>query len=456
MKTNVFRNNAVLKPSDGVCDSETELLLPPWTPLVVPIANRYIRSNRPWKFYVKRLGEDHVDPDVHIRHSFSQRLRAVQAVDEQLEEVHDVGLPRVETRQQRMQRSKEIRESRKKMKADSSMERASRLQTLDFDPFELEQEDVKADGGEDVSVARSCAEHYGVFEDLFGGHAVFDNVVHLDVEFDVAGAKPDHSGFVETAPVFYGNVVDAVNCADPPTVTIHGDDDDGNSLWTLVMTSPDQNFVQPRGELLHWMVGNIPGSSVDAGTTLVPYLPPFPPKGVGRLRYVFVLYKQETRLDFSALTDVSFQNEAALTQRSFSSYQFLREHQHVLTPASQCFFQAEHDRSTKDVFYDVLNMKEPTYDYDWPEPYKEPQKRQEHRAAFNEYLDDYRDRKDINEQVLKRRLSLMVSPFAGYPPKDAWPNAVFVDSSQTPTWLKDEIAEERLRRGKWRDLEIRD
>jgi hypothetical protein len=59
-------------------------------------------------------------------------------------------------------------------------------------------------------------------------------------------------------------------------------------------------------------------------------------------------------------------------------------------------------------------------------------------------------------QVLKRRLSLMVSPFAGYPPKDAWPNAVFVDSSQTPTWLKDEIAEERLRRGKWRDLEIRD
>jgi hypothetical protein len=50
----------------------------------------------------------------------------------------------------------------------------------------------------------------------------------------------------------------------------------------------------------------------------------------------------------------------------------------------------------------------------------------------------------------------MVSPFAGDPPKDAWPNAVFVDSSQTPTWLKDEIAEERLRRGKWRDLEIRD
>ena len=44
------------------------------------------------------------------------------------------------------------------------------------------------------------------------------------------------------APVFYGNFIDASNCASEPVVEIEGEDEE--SLWTLVMTSPDQNFVQ--------------------------------------------------------------------------------------------------------------------------------------------------------------------------------------------------------------------
>ena len=44
-------------------------------------------------------------------------------------------------------------------------------------------------------------------------------------------------------------------------------------------------------------------------------------------------------------------------------------------------------------------MKEPSYDYDWPEPARSPQYKYLENASFNEYLDLYRDRKDINEQV---------------------------------------------------------
>jgi len=109
-------------------------------------------------------------------------------------------------------------------------------------------------------------------------------------------------------------------------------------------------------------------------------------------------------------------------------------------------------------FYENLKTKEPTYSYDWPEPPRQPQMKIPDRMAFNEYLDLYRDRKDINEQVLKERLSMMISPFEGYPKPLKWPNAVKRPGpkEKLPTWLEDEMDEKRLRRGKWRDLEIRD
>ena len=53
------------------------------------------------------------------------------------------------------------------------------------------------------------------------------------------------------------------------------------------------------------------------------------------------------------------------------------------------------------MFYDRLDMKQPSYNYDWPEPARPPQYKFLENTSFNEYLDLYRDRKDINEQVTK-------------------------------------------------------
>jgi len=462
MRNSVYRSPAAIASNNDETPSSSSLLpsplLPSPTPTnYVPVASRYITSKRMWKFVPKLIGEDHVDPDLTVRHSFEQRMRAIKEAenDPSIHSVHDIGFPRPDTRARRQERAKELREARKRMKSDEALERASRLHQLEVDPIECELEEAVVGGGEgeDVDVARNCAQHYGVFNDLYGRHAVFANVVDTRVEF--VTAEKDEDGESLVAPVYYGNFIDAVNCAKEPIVEIEGVGED--SLWTLLLTSPDQNFVQGNSEVLHWMVGNIRGSSVSSGTPIVPYLPPFPMRGFGPLRYVFVLYNQNSLIDFSALTEFSFNDPTtALATRSFSSYQFLKQHQDVLTPASQRFFQSTYDDSVNSVFYDQLDMKEPSYAYDWPEPEREPQYKFLEKTSFNEYLDLYRDRKEINEQVLKERLSTMISPFEGYPARDPWPNAVPVDNRDIPTWLQDENTEKRLRRGKWRDLDIRD
>lgn len=45
--------------------------------------------------------------------------------------------------------------------------------------------------------------------------------------------------------------------------------------------------------------GNIPGDRIDQGELLCDYIQPLPLKGTGYHRMVFVLFKQEKRLDFS-------------------------------------------------------------------------------------------------------------------------------------------------------------
>lgn len=45
--------------------------------------------------------------------------------------------------------------------------------------------------------------------------------------------------------------------------------------------------------------GNIPNSDVSKGEIIVPYLQPFPPRGTGFHRHIFVLYKQDKKIDFN-------------------------------------------------------------------------------------------------------------------------------------------------------------
>ena len=146
--TQVLKNSAYRSPAAVASNKETPnndnsnslLALSPSTPLYVPVATRYVVNRRGWKWLPVRLGEDHVDPNIETRHSYEQRLRAIQAAeqDETLHRVHDIGFPRVDARARRVERAKELREARKQMKADAELERASRLRTLEVDALECE------------------------------------------------------------------------------------------------------------------------------------------------------------------------------------------------------------------------------------------------------------------------------------------------------------------------------
>ncbi|XP_034179735.2 protein D1 [Osmia lignaria lignaria] len=68
---------------------------------------------------------------------------------------------------------------------------------------------------------------------------------------------------------------------------------EGGVLYTLVMTDPDVPMRKGYNrEFRHWLVGNIPEENIAKGEVLAEYVGPAPPKGSGKHRYVFLVYKQ--------------------------------------------------------------------------------------------------------------------------------------------------------------------
>lgn len=64
--------------------------------------------------------------------------------------------------------------------------------------------------------------------------------------------------------------------------------------YTLLMVDPDApSRADPQlREIRHWLVMNIPESSVENGDEVTAYRGSGPPKGSGLHRYIFLVYKQ--------------------------------------------------------------------------------------------------------------------------------------------------------------------
>ncbi|CAG9791324.1 unnamed protein product [Diatraea saccharalis] len=94
-----------------------------------------------------------------------------------------------------------------------------------------------------------------------------------------------------------GNVLTPTQVKDVPTVTWDASPD---QLYTLAMTDPDApSREDPKfREWHHWLVSNIPGNNVAAGETLSAYIGSGPPPKTGLHRYVYLVYKQPSRLTF--------------------------------------------------------------------------------------------------------------------------------------------------------------
>ncbi|XP_034264510.1 large ribosomal subunit protein mL38 isoform X1 [Pantherophis guttatus] len=283
----------------------------------------------------------------------------------------DIGLPSLPLSRRNIY--KERKAFRKQNLTNPELEKASWLKTL-----QIPLDDVKAEWERTSGPyhKQRLAEHYGLYRDLFD-NAMFVPRVLLKVEYN------QDENYV--MPVYYGNVVTPTEAFNPPEVSFEADE---GTLWTLLLTNLDGHLSEGNLEYVHWLVGNIPGNQIEAGQEICHYFPAFPARGTGYHRYVFLLFKQHQPIDFTE--DVRPTPCHSLKMRTFKTFDFYKKHQSDMTPAGLAFFQCEWDKSVTNIFYELLNMKEPVFDFVRPPRYHPPQKKYPHREPLR-YLDRYRD-----------------------------------------------------------------
>lgn len=284
---------------------------------------------------------------------------------------------------------------------------------------------------------RIIATHHGIYKDLFD-NAYFYPWLPMDVLFDY------NDEYV--TPVYHGNHLKPSEANSAPHVHYNAKP---GSLWTLVLVNLDCHFEDPDFQYLHWFVTNIPESEVNKGTVICDYLQPFPANGTGYHRYVFVLFKQNTKLDFSAL-----QKKipcTSLKERTFKMVEFCRANQDFMTPAGLSFFQSDWDESVTDVFHNIIDMEEPSFEYDLEKKPMAPQVWNPHKVPFDEYLDNHNDPKAVAAEVLQLRLRKL-DPFEQEPPLPEHPLTKLPKMTDMPTWARKQMRRQLLRSGKYRDL----
>ncbi|XP_051769744.1 39S ribosomal protein L38, mitochondrial isoform X1 [Ctenopharyngodon idella] len=281
----------------------------------------------------------------------------------------NIGLP-----YQRPSRKAEVKERKKVMqenKKNPEMERDNRLRTFRISLDRVKAQWEKTNGPFHI---RRLAEHYRIYQDLFP-MAYFVPRVMLHVAY----------GDDSSAVVHFGNHLTPSQAAKAPQIRFEAEE---NSLWTLLLTSPDEHLLDGEQEYLHWLVGNIPGNSVTSGEEICHYISPFPARGTGLHRYAYILFKQDGPVDFSA--DIRPAPCYCLKHRTFRTIDFYRRHQDVITPSGLAFFQCQWDQSVTRTFHELLNMREPVFEYNRPPVYHPPQKKYPHGQPLR-YLDRYRD-----------------------------------------------------------------
>ncbi|XP_018324117.1 phosphatidylethanolamine-binding protein homolog F40A3.3-like [Agrilus planipennis] len=167
----------------------------------------------------------------------------------------------------------------------------------------------------------------------FEKHDVVPDVV------DKAPAKVLEITYPTGAKVQGGNILTPTQVKDQPSVKWQADK---NEYYLLCMTDPDNlSRKEPTlREWHHWLVGNIPGNDISKGEVLTEFLGSGPRPGTGLHRYVFLLYKQPGKLNF---TEKRITNRSAEGRENFSSRNFAKKY-NLGDPVAGNLYQAEWDQ----------------------------------------------------------------------------------------------------------------
>lgn len=116
---------------------------------------------------------------------------------------------------------------------------------------------------------------------------------------------------------------------------------DEDTFYTLILTDPDApSRPNPTfREWHHWLVVNIPGTNVQQGQTLSEYVGSGPPKKSGLHRYVYLIFKQPSKLQFD---EPILNNRSAEGREKFSTQKFAAKYG-LGNPIAGNFFQAQWD-----------------------------------------------------------------------------------------------------------------
>ncbi|VDO61553.1 unnamed protein product [Heligmosomoides polygyrus] len=193
---------------------------------------------------------------------------------------------------------------------------------------------------------------------------------------------------------------------------------------TLFMVNLDGNPYEKEGEVVHWIVANIPdGKGVEDGEELVPYLQPLPFNGSGYHRVALLLFRHE--------------NPDSLAGRVLSMPKLYKQHEDVITPSSVSFFQTTYDISVKSKLH-AMGLKSPIYEYQYNEALKPEQKEFPKKPQpFDLYMDMYRDPKEVEKELLEERLQ-----------------RAQLDDYQAPKWLDPHYNENKRELPAWQHRRI--
>ncbi|XP_058803992.1 protein D2-like [Phymastichus coffea] len=140
------------------------------------------------------------------------------------------------------------------------------------------------------------------------------------------------------ATVDIGKELTPTQVKDQPTVEWDADD---SSFYTLCMTDPDApSRKEPKfREWHHWLVTNIPGKDVSKGEVLSQYIGSGPPPNTGLHRYVFLVYKQPSKLKFD---EKHLTNRSGDGRNNFSIKKFAQKY-NLGNPVAGNMYQAAFD-----------------------------------------------------------------------------------------------------------------
>lgn len=127
-----------------------------------------------------------------------------------------------------------------------------------------------------------------------------------------------------------------------------------NVLYTVLMTDPDipSRVDHSFGEVLHWLVVNVPGTALSKGETFAEYIGSGPPEGSGLHRYVFLVFKQQEKLTLNRLKADKCSTEGRI---GFKTRQFIEDN-NLGVPIAGNFYQAQYDDYVP-VLHKQLNSK---------------------------------------------------------------------------------------------------